>query len=79
MDVLSRSLVLLLPTDQRSQEIPGRTYVPWKFPPKTLTRSAQSWIWVGGRWEVLEARSSGVGQKEGKLRKIRLSSLVPPS
>jgi hypothetical protein len=26
----------------RSQEFSGRTYVPWKFPTKILTRSAQS-------------------------------------
>ena len=25
----------------RSQEFPGRTYVPWKFPTKTLTKSRQ--------------------------------------
>jgi hypothetical protein len=26
---------------RRSQEFPGRTYVPWKFPAKALTRSSQ--------------------------------------
>jgi hypothetical protein len=25
---------------RRSHEFPGRTYVPWKFPAKTLTRSS---------------------------------------
>jgi hypothetical protein len=34
---------------RRSQEFPGRTYVPWKFPLKILTRSYQSWIWTGKR------------------------------
>jgi hypothetical protein len=57
---------------RRSQEFPGRTYVPWKFPLKILTRSYQSWIWAGKRC------SSGVGQKKGRLRMMRLSSFVPP-
>jgi hypothetical protein len=32
---------------QRSHEFPGRTYVPWKFPAKALTRSSQSEICAG--------------------------------
>jgi hypothetical protein len=34
---------------QRFQEFPGRTYVPWKFPAKALTRSSHLEICVGGR------------------------------
>jgi hypothetical protein len=34
---------------RRSHEFPGRTYVPWKFPAKALTRSSQPKICVGGR------------------------------
>jgi hypothetical protein len=34
---------------RRSHEFPGRTYVPWKFPAKALTRSSQSEICAGGR------------------------------
>ena len=33
----------------RSQEFPGRTYVPWKFSTKTLMRSAQSRMLSCGR------------------------------
>jgi hypothetical protein len=29
---------------RRSQEFPGRTYVPWKFPMKVRIRSSQLWI-----------------------------------
>jgi hypothetical protein len=29
---------------RRSQEFPGCTYVPWKFPTKVQTRSSQLWI-----------------------------------
>jgi hypothetical protein len=34
---------------QRSHEFPGRTYVPWKFLAKALTRSSQSEICAGGK------------------------------
>jgi hypothetical protein len=34
---------------RRSHEFPRRTYVPWKFPAKALTRSSQLEICVGGR------------------------------
>jgi hypothetical protein len=30
----------------RSQEFPGRMYVPWKFPTNVRTRSSQLWIWL---------------------------------
>src|SRR6185312_5791567 len=33
----------------RSQEFPGRTYVPWKLPTKIWTKSAQLWIWSAGK------------------------------
>jgi hypothetical protein len=29
---------------RRSQEFPGRTYVPSKFPTKVRTKSSQLWI-----------------------------------
>jgi hypothetical protein len=29
---------------RRSQEFPGRTYVPWKVPTKVRTRPSQLWI-----------------------------------
>jgi hypothetical protein len=29
--------------------LPGRVYVPWKFPTKTRCRSVQSWILSRGR------------------------------
>jgi hypothetical protein len=34
---------------RRSQEFPGRAYVPWKFLAKALTRSSQLEICAGGR------------------------------
>jgi hypothetical protein len=34
---------------QRSHEFLGRTYVPWKFPAKALTKSSQLEICAGGR------------------------------
>jgi hypothetical protein len=30
--------------ERRSQEFPGRTYVPWKLPMNMWTRSSQLWI-----------------------------------
>jgi hypothetical protein len=61
----------------RSHEFPGRTYVPWKFPAKALTRSSQSEICAGGRcsshaWAASE-------RKRGRLRMMRLLSSVPPN
>jgi hypothetical protein len=29
---------------RRSQEFPGHTYVPWKFPTNVRTRSSQMWF-----------------------------------
>jgi hypothetical protein len=62
---------------RRSHEFPRRTYVPWKFPAKALTRSSQSEICVGGRCSS-HARAASE-RKRGRLRMMRLSSFVPPS
>jgi hypothetical protein len=61
---------------RRSQEFPGRTYVPWKFLTNVQTRSSQLWIWLGGRcsnhvW-VESVRCSG------RLRMITSSVVAPP-
>ena len=61
----------------RSQEFPGRTYVPWKFPTKTLTKSRQSWIYEGGRCSS-QARAESDRNKE-RLRMMSRSSSMPPS
>jgi hypothetical protein len=62
---------------RRSQEFPGQTYMPWKFPLKTLTRSSQSWICAGRRCSS-QARAE-LNRKRGRLRMMRLSSFVPSS
>jgi hypothetical protein len=62
---------------QRSHEFPGRTYVPWKFPAKALTRSSQLEICAGGRCSS-HARAASE-RKRGRLRMMRLSSSVPPT
>jgi hypothetical protein len=62
---------------QRSHEFLGRTYVPWKFPAKTLTRSSQSEICAGGRCSSHTRAASE--RKRGMLRMMRLSSSVPPN
>jgi hypothetical protein len=62
---------------QRSHEFPVRTYVPWKFPAKALTRSSQSEICAGGRCSS-HARAASE-RKRGRLRMMRLSSSVPPN
>jgi hypothetical protein len=62
---------------RRSQEFPGRTYVPWKFPAKALTRSSQLEIYAGGRCSS-QARAASE-RNRGRLRMMRLSSSVPPS
>jgi hypothetical protein len=59
---------------QRSHEFPGRTYVPWKFPAKALTRSSQSEIYAGGRCSSQAQAASE--RKRGRLRMIRLSLSV---
>jgi hypothetical protein len=30
--------------ERKSQEFPGRTYVPWKLPTNVRTKSLQLWI-----------------------------------
>jgi hypothetical protein len=62
---------------QTSHEFPGRTYVPWKFPAKALTRSSQSKICAGGRCSS-QARAASE-RKRGRLRMMRLSSSIPPN
>jgi hypothetical protein len=62
---------------RRSHEYPGRTYVPWKFHAKALTRSSQSEIYAGGRCSS-HARAA-LERKRGRLRMMRLSSSVPPN
>jgi hypothetical protein len=62
---------------RRSHEFPGRTYVPWKFPVKALTRSSQLEICAGGRCSSQAQAASE--RKRGRLRMMRLSSSVPPS
>jgi hypothetical protein len=61
----------------RSQEFPGRTYVPWKFPAKALTRSSQLEICAGGRCSSQAWAASE--RNRGRLRMMRLSSSVPHS
>ena len=61
----------------RSQEFPGRTYVPWKFQTKTLTKSHQSWIYEGGRCSNQAHAESN--KNNGRLRMMSRSSSVPPS
>jgi hypothetical protein len=62
---------------QRSQEFLGRTYVPWKFPAKALTRSSQLEICAGGKCSS-QARAASERNRE-RLLMMRLLSSVPPS
>jgi hypothetical protein len=62
---------------RRSHEFPGRTYVPWKFPAKALTRLSQSEIYAGGRCSS-QARAASE-RKRGRLQMMRLSLSVPPN
>jgi hypothetical protein len=62
---------------RRSHEFLGRTYEPWKFPTKALTRSSQSEICVRGRCSS-QARAASE-RKRGRLRMMRLSSSAPPN
>jgi hypothetical protein len=48
----------------RSQEFLGRTYVPWKFPAKALTRSSQLEICAGGRYSS-QARAASERNRGG--------------
>ena len=61
----------------RSQEFPRRTYVPWKFPTKILTRSTQPWIMRSGRCSSHALAESA--KCSGKLRMMSKSSSAPPS
>ena len=61
----------------RSQEFPGRTYVPWKFPTKTFTKSRQSWIYEGGRCSSQPCTESD--RNKGRLQMMSRSSFTPPS
>jgi hypothetical protein len=61
----------------RSQEFPGRTYVPWKFPTKVRTRLSQLWIWLGGRCSShIRAQSA---RCNNRLRMMTSSVVAPPS
>ena len=61
----------------RSQEFPGRTYVPWKFPTKTFTKSRQLWIYKGERCSSQAHAESD--RNNGRLRMMSRSSSAPPS
>ena len=61
----------------RSQEFPGHTYVSWKFPTKTFTKSRQLWIYKGGRCSS-QARAES-DRNKGRLRMMSRSSFAPPS
>jgi hypothetical protein len=61
----------------RSQEFPGRTYVPWKFPTKVRTRSSQLWIWLAGRCSI-HVRAE-LARCRGRLRMMTSSVVAPPS
>jgi hypothetical protein len=62
---------------RRSHEFPRRTYVPWKFQAKALTRLSQLEICAGGRCSS-QARAASE-RNRGRLRMMRLLSSVPPS
>jgi hypothetical protein len=62
---------------RRSQEFPGRTYVPWKFPTNMLTNSSQLWIWLGGKCSIhVRAESARCSDR---LRMITASVVAPPN
>jgi hypothetical protein len=58
----------------RSHEFPGRTYIPWKFPAKALTRSSQSEIYAGGRCSS-PARAVSE-RKRGRLRMMSVGTML---
>jgi hypothetical protein len=59
-----------------SQEFPGHTYVPWKFPTKVRTRSSKLWIWLAGRCSShVHAESA---RCSGRLRMMTSSVVAPP-
>jgi hypothetical protein len=61
----------------RSQEFPGRTYVPWKFPTKVRTRSSQLWIWLAGRCSSHVRAESA--RCSGRLWMMTSSVVAPPN
>jgi hypothetical protein len=63
--------------ERRSQEFPGRTYVPWKFPMNVQTKSSQLWIWLAGRCSNHVRAESA--RCRGRLRMITSSLVAPPS
>jgi hypothetical protein len=62
---------------RRSQEFPGRTYIPWKFPAKVRTRSSQLWIWLAGRCSSHVRAESA--RCSGRLWMITSSVVALPS
>jgi hypothetical protein len=62
---------------RRSQEFPGCTYVPRKFPTKVRTRSSQLWIWLAGRCSSHVRTESA--RCSGRLRMMTSSVVAPPS
>jgi hypothetical protein len=60
---------------RRSQELPWRTYVPWKFPTNVQTKSSQLWIWLGGKCSSHVRAESA--RCSGKLRIITASVVAP--
>jgi hypothetical protein len=76
-DVLSQGFPWLLAAASEVPGVPGRTYVPWKFPAKALTRPSQLEICAGGRCSSQAPAASE--RNRGRLQMMRLSSSVPPS
>jgi hypothetical protein len=63
--------------ERRSQEFPGRTYVPWKFPMNVRTRSSHLWIWLAGRCSSHVRAESARCRR--RLRMMTSSLVAPPS
>jgi hypothetical protein len=61
----------------RSQELPGRTKVPLKFPSNTFSKSFQLWICRGGRSSG-HARAVS-DRNRGSCRMMTRSSVAPPN
>jgi hypothetical protein len=76
-NVVSQGFPWLLAAASEIPRVPRRTYVPWKFSAKALTRSSQLEICAGGRCSS-QARAASE-RNRGRLRMMRLSSSVPPS
>jgi hypothetical protein len=75
-EVLER-LTGFLVAHAQAQELPGRTYVPWKFPTKVRTRSSQLWIWLAGRCSSHVLAESA--RCSGRLWMLNSSVAAPPS